>query len=217
MEWACYFLQAEHTGDIFTCPVVPREKNEMSSIVLPVCGYLGFNIIIYCDFPFTSCSTAIIVWMVIIINIALSQCSALFHGFQCILINVTPAGRMEPRSTAIHPVLDFQLCWEDWYDQYRPVCFSVTQTFEVFPHLIGFILSFHVDFLYCLNNVSVYRTWWYFEEHELPIYGLSTVRQTICTWPADIPDVILINFIATSHYQLSDVFSLFGSFFSASH
>lgn len=37
------------------------------------------------------------VWMVIIINIALGHCSSPFHGFLCILINVTPVGKIPQR------------------------------------------------------------------------------------------------------------------------
>lgn len=40
---------------------------------------------------------------VIIIIIALSHCSALFHGFLCILINVTPVGRKLPHVTCGQP------------------------------------------------------------------------------------------------------------------
>lgn len=48
---------------------------------------------------------------VIMMNIALSHRSALFHGFLCILINVTPVGRMFPHSTEILRLLDFHL-WD---------------------------------------------------------------------------------------------------------
>lgn len=49
------------------------------------------------------------VWMVIIINIALGHCSSPFHGFLCILINVTPAGKIPQRypeclENTYHPV-----------------------------------------------------------------------------------------------------------------
>lgn len=47
MQWKQ--AASQHTRDIFTCPVVPHQEMNSSSIVLPVCGYLSFNIIIHCD------------------------------------------------------------------------------------------------------------------------------------------------------------------------
>lgn len=97
--------------NIFTCPLVLY--NNMTSVASSLQNMVIFVLTALSTLiPISSCRTTVslqMVWNMIIINIALSHCSALLHGFLCISINVTPVGRMHPFSKLIHRLLDFHL------------------------------------------------------------------------------------------------------------
>lgn len=83
-----------HSLNVFTHPAESLETNWnerdcLASVLISVLTSL------YVAFPiYQLLNQQRGVWMVIIINIALGHCSSPFHGFLCILINVTPVGKI---------------------------------------------------------------------------------------------------------------------------